>query len=242
MFQSVMPDKKAKAYQLTWSISVVLIITLSLTLPFACFIVASFFEEKIAIEVGLLKCFSDICSQNPIEGESKIWNQDWEEFIPDAMTKNLKDFITPRFVRWAKVGSIGTIVFFMLAGLAMLLQIVSLIAGGREVESYMQDLCAMCRNDPTDMLTSRILVTGSIFLLLGVLWYPLVTFTVLNGGKYIYGFWVSLLTAVVSLVFSLIACRDKTAWSYLKGFSYEPIPSRVELEGEVYHFPGYRTP
>jgi len=241
MFQSVMPDKKAKAYQVTWTISVIVIITLALTLPFASFVVASFLEEKIAIEVGVLKCFSDICSQNPMEGEN--WMQDWQELIPEAMTKNLKDLITPRFVKWAKVGSVGTIVFFMLAGVSMLFQIVSLIAGGRQVESYIQEMCVMCRNDSTDMITNRILVIGSLFLLLGVLWYPLVTFNVLNGGKYIYGFWVVLLAAAASLVFSLVALRDKTAWSHLKGFSYEPIPSsRVELEGEAYHFPGYRTP
>jgi len=239
MFQS-MPDKKAKAYQVAWTISLIVIITLALTLPFASFVVASFLEEKIAIEVGVLKCFSDICSQNRIEGDN--WMRDWQELIPDAMTKNMKDLFTPRFVKWAKVGSVGTIVFFMLAGVSILFQVVSLIAGGRQVESYIQEMCVMCRNDSTDMITNRILVIGSLFLLLGVLWYPLVTFSVLNGGKYIYGFWVVLLAAGASLVFSLVALRDKTAWSYLKGFSYEPIPSRVELEGEAYHFPGYRTP
>jgi len=240
MFLSAVRCKVAKAYQLIFVISVVLVITLSLTLPIANFVVVNFSKEKIGIEVGLLKCFSDICNQNPIQGVTSKWIPDLDEaIIPDA--ENLKDLLTPRFVKWAKVGSVGTIFFFMLALIATLFHVVSLTVGGREVELYMQELFSMCWKDPTDMISSRILVAGSIFLLIGVVWYPIVTCGVLNGGEYVYGFWIAFVAAIASLGLTLFAFRDKSAWAYLKGFNYEPIPTKVE-QGEDDQFPGYRTP
>jgi len=121
---------------------------------------------------------------------------------------------------------VGTIICFLFTGIILTTQVSSLLYGFSSKiitldAIYQYQVCI--RPNPATSL--RLMVVGSVSLLLGLLWYAVVMKPVLNGGSFIQGYWMTLMAALSTLMFVWLACRDKNIWDSL----YESIPDLPTL-------------
>jgi hypothetical protein len=209
-------------YQIFWSFSAILTEAVALSLPVANLLIKShpiFRGDANSLDIGILRCFSKFCRKRKLHkldmqvlelvSEQYGWfNSTLDDDNPFGIESKLHYQIS--------LGSVGTIICFMLAGLMILMQFASLLTGAMVFESWLQNIRLGCGSPRTPIL----MMIGSLCLLTGFIWYVLIMGPILNGGGYAYGFWISLLAALCTLTLSIFANRDREVWD----FFYQPIP------------------
>jgi len=224
--------RKLRNYQISWSLGAIFTITVALSLPVANFLIvkheAVLSDAKNSIEVGLLRCFSILCEKATFEKDKQVFYLPLEQYGLDQSERDASIFEIENYKLQRKInrGFVGTMICFVLAGLVVLMQFVSMLTGGLVVETFMQSIRLGCVSPRTPWL----MIIGSVCLLSGFFWYVLITGPILNGGKYVSGFWISLISAICTLIISVWAYRDRSVWD----FFYQPIPDPPDFREEKY--------
>jgi len=213
------------SYQLAWSISVLVTVILTLTLPFANIVIwkfdAGIISQEIDLDVGVLKCFYRTCQEKQDEA---IANEVW--YAPYSIKEANEGFTHPRFVWPTKVGSLGTIIFSLFAVVILALQVPSILLNFFPTLNYHQNCkCAPCCFHHA-AINLRLMLIGSISILIGLLWYTVLMWSVLNGGSFVYGYWITLMAALLNLIVAWVAYRDKI----VRDSIYQPIPAMPYLD------------
>jgi len=210
-----------RIYQMIWIVSAILTEALALCLPVVNLFIKRhpiFTGDDLGLDIGLLGCFSKFCFQGKLNKPDQVFNLLTD---PSGGIHSIS-YDSAFGIEWSKLqiqislGSLGTLICFLLAGVMILIQLASLLTGAMIIESWLQNIRLGCGSPRTSIL----MMIGSLCLLIGFIWYVMITGPILNGGRYAYGFWISLLSALVTLILSLLAYKDRAVWD----FFYEPIP------------------
>jgi hypothetical protein len=209
-------------YQSAWSISVLLTVTVALTMPFANIVIWRVtvgehnHTKEIDLDVDVLKCFTRECQNKQDEAIAK------EVYFSKAVKTSISH---PSFVEQTKLGSMGTILCFLFTGIILTAQVPSLLYGCSSKIVIRDTIYPWQRCiHPNPETSLQLMVVGSVSLLFGLLWYAVVMVSVLNGGSFIYGYWITLMTVISTLLFVWLAYRDKNIWDSL----YMTIPDLPE--------------
>jgi len=215
-------------YQSAWSISVLLTVILALTMPFANIVIwritADYHHntQEVDLDVDVLKCFTSECQNKQNEA---IANE-----IHYSTPGHVKTSIShPSFIDQTQLGSMGTILCFLFTGIILTAQVPSILYScSNKIMSW--DAIYYCQGciHPNPAISLRLMAVGSVSLLLGLLWYAVVMMSVLNGGSFLYGYWITLMAALSTLMFVWLANRNKNIWDSL--YKSIPAPSEVHFD------------
>lgn len=219
---------------------------LALTMPFANIVIWKIdggrFSQKIDLDVNVLNCFTGECQEKQDEA---IANEEW--YTSGKMKINISH---PSFVGQTQLGSLGAILCFLFTGLIVTTQVPSLLSFCC-YSKFIARICnyAGCSRSATSS-SLRMMVVGSVSLILGLLWYAIVMMSVLNGGSFLYGYWLTHVAAFSTLIFACAAYRSKNIADSL----YQPIPDMLDpyhcssqfddlldYEPKASHFDDYQT-
>jgi hypothetical protein len=211
-----------RIYQMIWIVSAILTEALALCLPVVNLLIKRypiFRGDDVSLDIGLLRCFSKYCWQGKLhKPDPEVFNLLPNQSGGDHSLSYDSAFGIENSELHLQIslGSLGTLICFMLAGLMILIQFASLLTGAMIIESWLQNVRFGCGSP----ITSIVMMIGSLCLLTGFIWYVLITGPILNGGRYAFGFWISLLAALGTLLLSIFAYKDRAVWD----FFYQPIP------------------
>jgi len=219
---------------------------LALTMPFANIVIwkiyGGHFNQQIDLDVNVLNCFTGECQEKQDEAIAN------EEYYTSG---NLKTNIShPSFVGQTQLGSLGAILCFLFTGVIVTTQVPSLLS----LCCYRKFITRICnwtgcgRSAPSSSL--RMMVVGSVSLILGLLWYAVVMLSILNGGSFLYGYWLTQVAAFTTLILACAAYRNKKITDSL----YQSIPDMLDpyhcssqfddlldYEPQASHFDDYQT-
>lgn len=209
------------AYQSVWSISVLVSATLALTLPFAKIVIwridAGNLIQEVDLDVDILKCFTSTYEQEQDEALANevhnLRHGRWENSTTH-----------PSFVWRTRLGSLGIILFFLFTGVILTMQAQSIVLYGCSTKFIPQHFKYSGCSRSNDVTSLRLMVAGSLSLHLGLLWYAIVMMSALNGGSFIYGYWITQMAALFTLVVAWGAYRDKNILDSI----YQAIPDLPE--------------
>jgi len=167
----------------------------------------AWFPVYVPVRIGLLKCFSDVCSaltgagrhQNSVQDKDKGGDSNSPPPIPGwgPMGGGGVDGGTPDVG-----GGGGAKTLFEVAAIfgVILLSISVLLAlGGALVEAAR----IQGRQDISGLFPLQLSVASAMVCLVALLQYLFITLAGLHGGHYVVGFWLTLATAVTTGVLSL---------------------------------------
>jgi len=221
-------DQKAHkllcTYQFVWISAVFFTAALALTMPFANIVIwkieGGHFRHEIDLDVNVLNCFTGECQKKQNEA---IANEEYYSW------RKLKTNVShPSFIGQTQLGSLGAILSFLFTGLIITTQIPSLLSYCCYNNIQTPRICGYrdCnRSDPSSSL--RMMVAGSVSLILGLLWYAVIMMSLLDGGSFMYGYWLTILAAFSTLVFACGAYRNKNIADSL----YQAIPDMLDQYG-----------
>jgi len=229
-----------RTYQMSWSFCTILTVALAISLPVANFVIKrnKSVPRDVEIILGFLGCFSEFCEDAKIKDIDRLISHRLHEQYAQHVYDENESIANPRLRRKIKIGTVGALICFLLASVVVLLQLFSLLTGGSAFENLLQNISWGCATPRTQWL----MIIGSLCLLIGFLWYVLITRPILNGGTYVFGFWISTILALCTLLLSIFAFRDRAIWD----FFYQPIPDapvlpkKTSMDMDTYQLANYR--